>query len=149
VDSNTTGWNYDEQGPQRDGEGTFAGMRGNDGVAPIPAVRGATIEPLESTLKSHSGHAGRWAGRRRSGPSHPASTRKSPSRRVGVEPPWNMPVEPLLCTYSPLRGDRRLSQFVEQRPGLFEVGGVEAFGEPGVDRGEEGDRLSLTALLLA
>jgi len=25
---------YDAQGPQRDGEGTFAGVRGNDGVAP-------------------------------------------------------------------------------------------------------------------
>src|ERR1700720_1868248 len=35
-------------------------------------------------------------------------------------------------------GNRRLSQFVEQRPGLFEVGGVEAFGEPAEDWGEEG-----------
>jgi hypothetical protein len=39
---------------------------------------------------------------------------------------------------APLRGNRRLGQFVEQRLGLFEVGGVEAFGEPGEDRGEEG-----------
>jgi len=46
-----------------------------------------------------------------------------------------MPVEPLLCTYSPLRGDRRLSQFVEQRLGLSEIGSVEAFGEPDVDGG--------------
>jgi hypothetical protein len=32
------GWFYrstDAQGPQRDGEGTFAGVRGNDGVAPM------------------------------------------------------------------------------------------------------------------
>jgi len=37
---------HDQQGPQRDGEGTFAGMRGNDGVAPMnePARgRGARI----------------------------------------------------------------------------------------------------------
>src|SRR5208282_1420847 len=38
---------------------------------------------------------------------------------------------------SPLCGNRRLSQFVEQRLGLFEVGGVEAFGEPAEDRGEQ------------
>src|ERR1700730_14517634 len=42
---------------------------------------------------------------------------------------------------SPLCGNRRLSQFVEQRLGLFEIGGVEAFGEPGVNRGEQGDRV--------
>jgi hypothetical protein len=28
-----------------DGEGTFAGTRGNDKVAPIPVVRGSAIEP--------------------------------------------------------------------------------------------------------
>ena len=32
---------YDEQGPQRDGEGIFAGMRGNDRVAPKGAIRRA------------------------------------------------------------------------------------------------------------
>ena len=53
-----------------------------------------------------------------------------------------MAAEPLTCTYSPLRGNRRLSQFVEQRLGLFEIGGVEAFGEPGVDRGEQFHRTS-------
>jgi hypothetical protein len=37
--------------------------------------------------------------------------------RDSAEPPWNMPVEPLLCTYSPLRGNRRLSQFVEEDAG--------------------------------
>jgi hypothetical protein len=35
------------------GEGTFAGTRGNGEVAPIPAVRGTTLEPRKSTLKSH------------------------------------------------------------------------------------------------
>jgi hypothetical protein len=30
---------------------TLAGARGNDEVAPIPAVRGTATEPLESTLK--------------------------------------------------------------------------------------------------
>jgi hypothetical protein len=33
-----------------DGEGTFAGPRGNDKVAPRPAVRGAAIERQGSTL---------------------------------------------------------------------------------------------------
>jgi hypothetical protein len=32
-----------------DGEGTFAGMRGNDEVAPIPAVREPAIEARCST----------------------------------------------------------------------------------------------------
>ena len=35
-----------------------------------------------------------------------------------------MPAEPLICAYSPLPGNRRLSQFVEQRLGLFEIGGI-------------------------
>jgi hypothetical protein len=48
-----------------------------------------------------------------------------------------MPVEPLLCTYSPLCGNRGLSQFVEQRLGLLQIERVEAFGEPAVDRREE------------
>jgi hypothetical protein len=32
----------------KDAEGTFVRTRGNDGLAPIPAVRGAAIEPLKS-----------------------------------------------------------------------------------------------------
>jgi len=71
-----------------DREGTFAGTRGNDKVAPIPDL------------------------------------------------PCLIP-------------ERRLSQFVEQRLGLFEVGGVEAFGEPAEDRGEEGRRLLRPALPVA
>ena len=59
---------------------------------------------------------------------------KSPSRRDGAESPPNMPAEPLICAYSPLPGNRRLSQFVEQRLGLFEIGGIEPFGKPAVDR---------------
>src|SRR6516164_10662305 len=61
----------------------------------------------------------------------------------------NTPVEPPICSYSSLCGNRRLGQFVEQRLGLFQVGGVEAFGKPGVDRGEQGRRLLRPALLLA
>jgi hypothetical protein len=34
-------------------EETFAGTRSNGSLAPIPAVRGATIEPLESTQLRH------------------------------------------------------------------------------------------------
>ena len=60
-----------------------------------------------------------------------------------------MAAEPLICSYSSLRGNGRLGQLVEQRLGLFEVGGVEAFGKPGVDWGEQGDRLLLPALLSA
>jgi hypothetical protein len=41
-----------------------------------------------------------------------------------------MPAEPLTCNYSPLCGNRRLSQFVEQHLGFFQIGGVKAFGEP-------------------
>jgi hypothetical protein len=36
------------------GEGTFASTHGNGQDAPIPAVRGAAIEPLQSTLCGHS-----------------------------------------------------------------------------------------------
>jgi exonuclease SbcC len=50
---------------------------------------------------------------------------------------------------SSLCGNRRLGQLVEQRLGVLEVGGVEAFGEPAEDRGEEGDRLLRPALLAA
>jgi hypothetical protein len=40
-----------------DGEATFAGRRGNDKVAPIPAVRDPKIERQGSTLNSHLGSA--------------------------------------------------------------------------------------------
>ena len=40
-----------------------------------------------------------------------------------------------------LRGNGRLGQFVEQRLGLFEVGGIEPFCKPAEDRGEQGGRL--------
>ena len=40
---------HDAGGLQRMGEGTFAGTRGNDKVAPIPAVRGVATEPLGPT----------------------------------------------------------------------------------------------------
>jgi hypothetical protein len=52
------------------------------------------------------------------------------------------PVEPPICNYLPLCGNRRLSQFVEQRLGLFEVSGIEPLGKPAEDRGEQGDRFS-------
>ena len=39
--------------------------------------------------------------------------------RDGAELLWNTPVEPLICNYLPLCGNRRLSQFVEQRLGFF------------------------------
>ena len=60
-----------------------------------------------------------------------------------------MAVQRLIGVYSSLRGNGRLGQFVEQRLGLFEVGGIEAFGKPGVDRGEQGSRLLRPALLPA
>jgi len=58
---------------------------------------------------------------------------------------WNRP----FASGSPLCGNRRLGQFVEQRLGVLEVGRVEAFGKPAEDRGEQGDRLLLPALLSA
>src|SRR6516225_1389374 len=59
------------------------------------------------------------------------------------------PQRRLIGGYSSLRGNRRLSQFVEQRLGLFEVGGIEAFGKPAEDWGEQGSRLLRPALLPA
>jgi hypothetical protein len=41
----------------------------------------------------------------------------------------------------PLCGTRRLSHFVEQRLGLFEIGRVDAFFEPAKDRYEQCRRL--------
>jgi hypothetical protein len=46
----------------------------------------------------------------------------------------------------PVAGSR---QFVEQRLCLFEIGRVEAFGEPGVDGGEKLVGLSAAALVAA
>ena len=60
-----------------------------------------------------------------------------------------MAVQRLICGYSSLRGNGRLGQFVEQRLGLFEVGGVEAFGEPAEHWGEQGSCLLRPALLPA
>jgi len=41
---------HDDEGRQTEGEGTFAGVSGNDEVAPIPAVRNK-LEIVERTLK--------------------------------------------------------------------------------------------------
>jgi hypothetical protein len=49
---------------------------------------------------------------------------------------------------TPLR-QSPLSQFIEQRLGLFEVSGIEAFGKPAEDGGEQGDRLLRPALVSA
>src|SRR5271166_7101517 len=76
----------------------------------------------------------------------------------GGRPPWMKPrrfgtrsflLERSDEAISALCGNRRLGQFVEQRLGVLEVGGVEAFGEPAEDRGEEGGRLLRPALLSA
>src|ERR1700730_17603287 len=64
---------------------------------------------------------------------------------VGDRGGWSWP----FASGSLLWGNRRLGQFVEQRLGLLQVGGVEAFGEPAEDGGEEGDRLLRPALLPA
>jgi hypothetical protein len=40
---------HDDWRSAKDAEGTFARRRGNDGYAPIPAVRGPKIELREST----------------------------------------------------------------------------------------------------
>ena len=59
------------------------------------------------------------------------------------------PQRRLIGGYLSLRGNGRLGQLVEQRLGLFEVGRVEAFGEPAEDWGEQGDRLLRPGLLSA
>jgi hypothetical protein len=48
-----------------------------------------------------------------------------------------MPVQPLICNYSPLCDYRRFSQLVDQSFCLFQIGRVEPFGEPPVDRREK------------
>ena len=45
------------------------------------------------------------------------------------------------------RASKRLRQLVEQRLGVFQIGGVEAFGEPAVDRREQLACLATPALL--
>src|SRR6202040_432803 len=62
---------------------------------------------------------------------------------------WSDRLKRLFASGSPLCGNRRLSQLIEQRLGLFEVGGIEAFGEPAEDWGEQGGRLLRPALLAA
>src|SRR5207248_4695765 len=101
---------------------TFAGPPGNGRDAPIPAVRANTIDRLKSTQTR---------------PSRPRQWVIGSARKRSFAPD------------SPLCGNRRLGQFVEQRLGLFEIGGVEAFGEPAEDWGEEGERLLRPALLSA
>jgi hypothetical protein len=55
VNSKTTGWQYTMSNVRKwDGEGTFAGSRGNDGVAPVPAVRRAGSIRQSTTHCNHS-----------------------------------------------------------------------------------------------
>jgi hypothetical protein len=98
---------------------TFAGAHGNGRDAPIPAIRGTEIERQGST-QTRPSRPRQWV---------IGSARKRP-----------------FASGSPLCGNRRLSQFVEQRLRRFEVGGVEAFGEPAEDRGEQGDRFLRPAI---
>src|SRR5271169_5201780 len=92
------------------------------GFERIPAVRGPLIEPRESTLKRHS---------------RPTSVDGRVGQgaviRAGF---WHMAVA----------GSR---QFVEHRPRFFEVGGVEAFGEPGVDGCQKVAGFGIAALVAA
>ena len=46
-----------------DGEGTFAGTHGNDGVAPTAVIRGTAIEPLGSTLSGRPPQSATMASR--------------------------------------------------------------------------------------
>jgi hypothetical protein len=86
----------DDEGRKSDGEGTFAGTRGNDEYAPIPAVRGATIEPLEPTLMRHSRPRQRSVGRPGSGHSRQtyptygnSMTGCAPGKKEGgMKPAW-------------------------------------------------------------
>ena len=97
-----------------DGEETFAGTRGNDGVAPFPAIRSAALKPRCQTPK---GDLGARAGSSSCGRSGQGD------QTMGV----------------PAAGSHQL---VEQRFCFFEVLGVEAFGEPAVDGREQLARLA-------
>jgi hypothetical protein len=51
VNSTNHGWQCTmTKVGKSDGEGTFAGTRGNDKVAPFPVIRVAAAEPRISTL---------------------------------------------------------------------------------------------------
>jgi hypothetical protein len=91
-------------------EATFAGASSSDADAPISAIRGAAIEPQESTLMRHS----------------------RPRRRI-TGSARNQTFTPKFCTRRPPGSP----QLVEQRLCLFEVGRIETLGEPVVDRCEK------------
>src|SRR6516164_8456004 len=56
------------------------------------------------------------------------------------------PQRRLIRGHLSLGGNGRLGEFVEQRLGLFEVGGIEPFGKPAEDWGEQCRRLLRFAL---
>jgi hypothetical protein len=63
VNSTNHGWQRTmTKVGKSDGEGTFPGTRGNDKVAPIPAVHATTTEPLEPTAAIQAGARSRGAG---------------------------------------------------------------------------------------
>jgi hypothetical protein len=71
----TIGWQYTTSKVRKqDGEGTFAGTRGNDRVAPIPAVRTTAIVPRNSTQSGHRRNRVRTAVSARKRPLRPGQT---------------------------------------------------------------------------
>ena len=81
-------------------------------LLPAGAVAGWGLHPLESA----------------------AFSRRTPKPDLhDLASGWSDRLKPPFASGSPLRGNRRLGQFVEQRLGLFEIGCVEAFGEPAED----------------
>src|SRR6266478_3418466 len=78
----------------------------------------------------------------------PASCRSGYSKMRKIDPSHHPKSKSLIYNeeFGVLREIRLLVQFVEQRLGFLQVGGVEALGEPVVDFGEHRARLAALAL---
>jgi hypothetical protein len=59
-----------------------------------------------------------------SGRSHRTTAHRAQRSGDDAKPSSDISVEPLICGYLSLSSNRRLGQCVEQRLGLFEVGGI-------------------------
>jgi hypothetical protein len=101
------------------GKPTFAGTLGNEEDAPKAVCRTA-VEPRGSTLK-----------------------RRSPPDRLilGLSRKRSSAPDCWTCR-------RRSSQLIEQCLGVLQVGGVEALGEPAIDRCQQRMRLCALALVM-
>jgi hypothetical protein len=82
----------------------------NGKVAPKPAVRLSWVERVKPTRSGHSSPCHRMVG---SNQKAVARTGPAPTSCDSAESPQNMPIETPMGNYSPVSGNRRLSQCVE------------------------------------